>query len=1007
MISTSILAKTFINGQVNYLIKTLQDNMMNRELALESLANLRKKYGDKGSIISGENEAKTRLLIIDSILELLGWSKDDFNPEHCVKNVGFTDYLITADDIPRFIVEAKRIGRTFIRPQTGLKKTFYKLSYVRTSFGPSVSEVINQAEGYAKETGVPYSVITNGAEWILMQAIPNRNRGINDLQCIYFGNLLSDTSHFDLFWDLLAKPCVLNNSLEENLSELNSLPSEFCAIPSSKLPELNWSRSNDSEKYIQEFYDRFFGEIVDPGRRMMLKQCFVTNPKLAQYQGELKRTLQDTSPTYIPVATDISPDYDAPHFLPNESGDRKGRVVLIAGSVGCGKSTFVNKVLIEAHQKNSTKFKYLIVDLINEFDGTPESISEYLWKEIDKKWKSLRPESFEHEALRKIFGQELKNLRKGSYARVFEQDPNKLALKEAELLEKLSNSPNDFLEKSWRYYANQDKKGVVVFLDNIDRTSDRYQRIVYTFAHKLAGQTGATVIITMREGTYFRGREFGFLDIRSDDIVYHLQTPDLVQVISKRIEYIENLETQKDSNKKDHRLSRWRNQPNWEEFHKFSLRHAEVIKLTFLTASTSNQSINLLSAISWHNVRYFLDLLRNLHLTIGSEPANWSITYMISALLSVNNINGEQSVLPNLFYPVFPSYPCYFLKLRILIKLLYGRHSSESRRGTTLKAILNFTRMYAYHERWTRLVLREMVRERLLECMEIPAEADFTKSYELEESHSFRPSPLAVVMISQVCFENIYLSIVGRDLPFHKSNTFDKFIGAVQEIISLLSEELLNKDGVDLLSETEAERIVARYLVESFEEEKPIGDVVMHFPEVAITEEKLRDMIAQLLRIAGVSVPNKPPQYVIKSTLTATQENPDIQLSLFESQGIEKNGLPEDVNNIQVPIELADVQSGSRNLAPKIFWALVELKARGQGKATGSEITRVINNYLVDDINKVEPTNISKALRGKTLQSQNWLKTEDVASRKKLYGLSDAWPSYWKQNFNEPLPILE
>ncbi|MFN9173586.1 MAG: P-loop NTPase fold protein, partial [Synechocystis sp.] len=745
--------------------KELQNNITNREVALGIIADLRKKYGNKGSSISGDNEAKTRLLIIDCILESLGWSKEDFNPEHAVKYVGFTDYLIMADDIPRFIVEAKRIGQTFIRPQTGLKKTVYQLSYVRTSFGPSVSEVINQAEGYAKETGVPYSVITNGAEWILMQAIPSRNRNINELQCIYFGHLLSDTSHFDLFWDLLAKPCVLDNSIEDHFSELNSLPSEFCAIPNSTLPELNWSRSNDSDKYIREFYDRFFGEIVDPGRRMMLKQCFVTNPKLAQYQGELKRTLQDTSPTYIPEATDISPDYDAPYFLPTESGDRKGRVVLITGSVGCGKSTFVNKVLIEAHQKNSAKFNYLIVDLINEFDGAPDSINEYLWQEIDKKWKSLCPESYEHDALRKIFGRELQSLRKGSYAKVFEQDPQLLSLKEAELLEKLSESPNEFLEKSWRYYASQNKKGVVVFLDNIDRTSDRYQRIVYTFAHKLAGHTGAMVIITMREGTYFRGREFGFLDVRSDDIVYHLQTPDLIQVISKRIEYVENLEVPKDANKKDHRLSSWRNQPNWQEFYQFSLRYAQVIKLTFLTTATANQSINLLSAVSWHNVRYFLDLLRDLHVTLGSEPEAWSATYMISALLSVNNVNGGQSVLPNLYYPVFPSYPCYFLKLRIILKLLYGRHSSELRRGTTLKAILNFTRMCAYHERWTRLALREMVRERLLECMEIPAEADFTKNYELEESHSFRPSPLAIVMINQVYFENIYLSIIGRDLP--------------------------------------------------------------------------------------------------------------------------------------------------------------------------------------------------------------------------------------------------
>ena len=120
----------------------------------------------------------------------------------------------------------------------------------------------------------------------------------------------------------------------------------------------------------------------------------------------------------------------------------------------------------------------------------------------------MRPEAYEYETLRKIFRRELQELRKGAYARVFEQDPLLLDQREAEKLGELSNSPSQFLEKSWRYYANQSRKGVVVFLDNIDRTSDRYQRIVYTFAHKLANQTGATVIITMREGTYFRGQYY-------------------------------------------------------------------------------------------------------------------------------------------------------------------------------------------------------------------------------------------------------------------------------------------------------------------------------------------------------------------------------------------------------------------------------------------------------------------------------------------------------------------
>jgi predicted type IV restriction endonuclease/energy-coupling factor transporter ATP-binding protein EcfA2 len=982
----------------------------NRETAAAIIAELRKNYGDKASLLTEANEAKTRLLVIDRILECLGWSKDDFNPEYPIKHVGFTDYLISADDIPRFIVEAKRVGKTFARPQTGLKKTGYQLSYIRSSFGPAVSEVIDQAVAYAKEIGISYSVITNGAEWMLIQAIPFRNININDSQCIYFGNLLSNSSHFDFFWDLLAKNCVLEGRIEEYFSELNSLPSDFCQVPSSKLSEISWSLSTETEKkYIREFYDLFFDEIIDPGRRMMLEQCFVSNPKLDQYQGELKRTLQDVAPIYIPKADEISPDYNPPTFLSTESGDRKGRVVLITGSVGCGKSTLVNKVLIETSQADKKKFNYLIIDLINEYDGTQESINDDLLKKITEKWKKHRPEAYEHEALRKIFGRELQELRKGPYARVFDQDPILLAQKEAEKLEELSNSPSQFLEKSWRYYANQSKKDVVVFLDNIDRTSDLYQRVVYRFAHQLASQTGATVIITMREGTYFRGQESDFLDVRSDDIVYHLQAPDLVQVLSKRIEYVENLEQPKDPEKKDHRLASWRSQPDWEEFYQAALKYAKVIKSTFLTADTANQAITLLAAVSWHNVRYFLGVLQELHLMLGTELEIWSTSYIIVSLLMPNSLSRNRSILPILYYPVYASYPCYFLKIRLLLMLLYGRHISELRRGISLKSILSFTRMYSYHERWTRLAVRDMVRERLLECMEIPVETDFTKNYELEESHYFRASPLAVVMLKYVYCNSIYLTMVGRELPFHQINSFENFVKAVQDIINILSEESLNKDGIDLLLETKSDSIVARYLVERFEEEQPIVNIATYyFPEVSTTEEKIKNIISQLLKVAGVSVPDQMAEKNnrVFSIKTQDKDSQPLQLSLvFEN--FHDPEMPQETNSVRVPNELTNAHIDRKGLAPKIFWSLVEWRARGKKQVTGSEIAQMINRYLLDDLTKVEQTNISKALRGKALQTQSWLRTEQTAQRKKLYGLSDCWHTYWIEFFKEEPPPID
>ena len=133
------------------------------------------------------------------------------------------------------------------------------------------------------------------------------------------------------------------------------------------------------------------------------------------------------------------------------------------------------------------------------------------------------------------------------------------------------------------------------------------------------------------------------------------------------------------------------------------------------------------------------------------------------------------------------------------------------------------------------------------------------------------------------------------------------------------------------------------YLVEALEEENPISDIAMRFAEVAATEERLKLMRAKLLGIAGVTIPHRLPETIITEK--------EIQLSLFEDA--ENIILEQQRNSIQVPDELADIQTASRGLAPKIFWAMVELKARGKEQVTGSDIASIINQYLVDDINNV------------------------------------------------------
>lgn len=976
-----------------------------RESAAATIASLKDQYGERAGSLNAENEAKTRLLLVDSTLAALGWDRKDFNPEQPAGTMGYTDYRMVADSISRFIVEAKRVGHTFGNPRVGLRKTDYLLSYVRSTFGQAVSEVIDQAESYCNETGVPFSVITNGGEWLLMQAVPFEKQNIEDLRCIYFGNLLSEVSNFELFWNLLAKKNVKNGSIEQYFSDLNSLPSEYYSTPSQQLPELNWFRPVTPEKYISDFYEYFFDEITDPGRRKMLEACFVSNTRLDQYQGDLKRILRDTAPSYIEGAEEISPQ-DYHKLLSGKSGDQKGRVILVTGSVGCGKSTLITKVLVEARQNN--QLTCLIVDLIDEISGDFGVFTQSLWKDISRKWEEENPKSYEYETLKEIFGRELATLKGKHNPKLLENNEQIWLVEEANKLGELTGSPEDFITRSWRYYSGKEQKGIVVFLDNIDRASDEYQELVYSFANKLARKTGATVIITMREVTYFRAQEFDFLDVRSHT-VFHLQTPDLVQILAKRIEYIEELQ-----GSGDHRLKVWRGKADWQEFYEASLKYAEVLKKTFLTSQESSKILSSIAAIAWHNVRYFLRSLKRLHSLLGSSEI-WSLSEMSAALMVPTNPVENQPALSNLYLPPFKEYKCFFVKTRILLMLIYAKQHMEAQRGVGLKAILNLTRMYRYQDKWARRAVQDMVKQRLLECIQVPSEASYTKSYELQEEHSFRASPLAVILLEQLQFDYTYLCMLGNDLPFQQTSALQDFINSVKDVIDLLIEANL-RDGIKLLAETDSGRIVAQYLMTCIEEEKPLNKEAFKLPEVSIVEKKLEVIKENILRVAGIhndnktqSDENKPTKRRTKGQANTYKDNQLNLLELAETfQSEEETSTDSLIRKlIPIPNSMESIKNSNVRLEPMIFWALVEIRARGQDLTIASEVERVINQYLVDDHSKVEPTNIARKLRSKTMQGKLWLTTHRTGiADKKLYGVSNDWAVHWKNIFNEEPPNL-
>ncbi|MCW8899043.1 MAG: hypothetical protein OQK95_00020 [Gammaproteobacteria bacterium] len=945
-----------------------------REKALELLKDLTKKFGENAKNIFEANEAKTRLLLIDEIMSILGWSKEEFNPEEPTPKGQYIDYLLKIDDSPRLVIEAKRIGNTF-SPLKKLHKTHYAVSYIKSAFGQAFCEVLEQAEKYAHDTQVPYGVITNGIEWSLITLIPPPGKDISELKCIHFGNLFSEHPNFDLLWEFLAKSSIENGILEEGLCEINPLEAEVSIIPSDVLGDLRWKEKDFNAEYINEFYDRFFGEIVDPRRREMLTHCFVTSSKIEQYQGQLKRLLVDVAPHYIEDTKELTPG-DHKKVIFAKSGDQKGRVIIITGSVGAGKTTFITKARIENRDNNSLKFLYL--DLIDE--GVAENISsdDLLWALACEVWREVEPDALSYFSLKETFHTEIELLKKGGKSKFYEKNENAYIEDEGDLLQSLASEPKKFLEKSWKYYNRKKNSHIILVLDNVDKASESYQRHAYSFAHKASSSTGVNVIVTMREGTFFRGKEFGFLDVRSNDMVFHLQSPDIKKIISRRIKYIEeHLE-------EDFRWKSWRESGGEDNFTEAIYLYADVIKNSLLKDSDGNRSCEILASAAWHNIRRFLELLKRVHKFLGVNSERWSIRDILTALVLPSETDLNTPITSNLFQPVANRQRCYFLKLRILIYLCHGVKNSESQRGIKYSKLLKFIRGYGYRESWLYSAIEEMVKDRLLECMELPTEMSYTKDYVFDKKNTFRSSPLGALLSELMCLEPSYLISIGWDLPLYDNVSAQNFISKVKSLPVIPTE--ITSEDIELLIDEGLDEYVTNYLSDSLRFEEMRYKNYGSFHEYQIVEEFLKK-----ITIGFVS------QNVEDTNNFGTKKD-DIQLTL------DFPGLFSDLEKIEpiidVPDKILEIKYSSSASLPKILWSLVHLRMCGVSGATGAEITRIINNHLLDDQHSVEPTNISRALRSPIIKSQKWIVAKKShKARSTIFLLGEGWEDVWEEIF--------
>lgn len=500
------------------------------------------------------NEARVRLEILDGVLIAMGWRKESFYPESYDGEGGFTDYLLKSYDTPHLVVEAKRSGRRFTLP-AGVRSRRTKAGALHTGGGADLKEAMEQAARYCNNHGAPFACVTNGLQWVFFRGTAFQRRGWKENTAVCFRSLEEVREQSIEFWNLLSFESVVEGGVRQVLDGERLPQASFAKRPHGIVPAAGEPLVG-SRHVVNQLFEFYFSDIVEADQGRMLDACYVADQRVSEYDKELARLLDQQLLTLEGTPAQRATESAFKSATSGPMADDTARVVLVVGQVGAGKSTFLGRFFGKVNRKGKGRedadreartFFSFKVDLKRRTEAAgrvagdeaarlSERILEHISGRVSKAGKR-EYDPYEGTTLRTIFGAEIERLRRGPYAEKFRADDAAFKAAVADELERLRRDSTKLLPRFMKYVYRRSKRPFCLIIDNVDRSSDEYQQFAYTFCHGLAHEVPGVIIIAMRDTTYWRAREAGFLDTHITDTVFEVRPPSLKSVIAKRVRY--------------------------------------------------------------------------------------------------------------------------------------------------------------------------------------------------------------------------------------------------------------------------------------------------------------------------------------------------------------------------------------------------------------------------------------------------------------------------------------
>lgn len=737
------------------------------------------------------SESDTRSKLIDNVLfNILGWNESDVIREGKVDS-GYFDYKVSISGF-HFIIEAKRNFKDFIVPKN------HKQLKIK-SFLKENEDVIIQIRKYADDHGVNYGVITNGKQYIILKLFNSDGTSWKENPCLIFNGIEDIENRFVEFYETLSKFSIINNGgfvydLPKNISPSSTIFSKI----TQKEKELI---RNPLSSKITPIINNVFGEMFSTeteSNEDFIEKCFVENKETKKNRDDIERLFADVAPKLSNVIPAINTSNIQKQINDEINSDdinlnnlTPPKPIVIIGSKGAGKSTFINHLFKYQNKENNlSNHLTTYLDLRDYFNTNnlfdSNLICSNILENIYEKYDNIDLHSLT--TLKRIYLKEIKRNDKGIWLYDKENNVNEYEKKVSEFLfEKQLNSLGH-LESISKYFIRDRRKRLIIIIDNADQFKDEVQEQVFLFAHSLAKTSLCGTVISLREGYYYKWRFSPPFDAYESN-VYHITAPKYSEVLQKRLDYtLENL------NVDDIEI-----EAENAQGYKVTINNQAVIE--FLTSlkssifsSENNEIINFLNQTTYPNIREGLRIFK-LFLTSGHtkvedyiirerfrkenethSPIPFHEFIKSIGLINKHYYNSRNSAIHNIFTTNLNSTD-HFLNFYILSELtkLY-ENEGNTNRFISINQIYDLFTSFGYPIKTLRSAIIDLINLSLIDTDEIITDID---KKDIPDELNISITLKGYYYIKDLCTRFHYFDLILQDTPIFNNEMFieifDKF----------------------------------------------------------------------------------------------------------------------------------------------------------------------------------------------------------------------------------------